>query len=143
MPNSARFRCKTCSGYYPISEQYQNSNPKTCKHCVRNALLGLPMPLTPQQNQRYGRVKSGATSRKLTWLLTKVQFISIGSQPCSYCGTPNDNYGIDRIDSTLGYTPENCRSCCRTCNIAKASLTTEQFLQHCKRVVSYRKDKLF
>lgn len=57
-------------------------------------------------------------------------------QPCTYCGnydrTTQDGQqmvGIDRIDNSLGYTKENCQSCCKVCNIMCGRLTVEQFLK--------------
>ena len=35
--------------------------------------------------------------------------------------------GVDRIDSSLGYTIDNCVACCDKCNYAKHDLSTEDF----------------
>ena len=35
--------------------------------------------------------------------------------------------GIDRVDSTMGYAIDNCVPCCKTCNIAKHTMTTIEF----------------
>jgi len=62
--------------------------------------------------------------------LTPDQLLELAKQPCHYCGTPPENYtnhsgrhivyqGIDRIDSSKGYTPENCLPCCAMCNSIK------------------------
>jgi len=80
-------------------------------------------------------------------------FINLSNSPCNYCGTTGSNTkkdvrrdsrggeavtaivsdttikfnGIDRIDSSKGYTEENCVSCCKECNTAKMSLTENEF----------------
>ena len=46
---------------------------------------------------------------------------------CHYCGSPiiwkphahRGGYNIDRKDSSVGYTKENCVVCCKICNTAK------------------------
>jgi len=42
--------------------------------------------------------------------------------------------GIDRIDSSLGYTLTNVVSCCKHCNTAKSSLSQEEFKALVRRI---------
>jgi hypothetical protein len=42
--------------------------------------------------------------------------------------------GIDRIDSTQGYTKANSRSCCTMCNKAKSNTPESVFLDWVARV---------
>jgi hypothetical protein len=42
--------------------------------------------------------------------------------------------GIDRVDNTLGYSKENCVSCCKICNYMKQVLTLEEFYSHIRRI---------
>lgn len=44
--------------------------------------------------------------------------------------------GIDRLQSDLTYTTENCVPCCTTCNVAKARMAETEFAQWIKRVAS-------
>jgi hypothetical protein len=46
--------------------------------------------------------------------------------------------GIDRIDSNKGYFVENCVPCCSDCNIAKMEKSIEDFILHCRKIVSYQ-----
>ena len=53
---------------------------------------------------------------------------------CIYCGIEHSmesntfKYnGIDRLDNTIGYEPDNCYTCCKLCNRAKSDLTQEEF----------------
>ncbi len=72
--------------------------------------------------------------------LTRAQAAELFAKPCHYCGYSGKRKvrfdgilrvtycnGIDRVDSSIGYTPHNTVPCCRTCNIAKSDLTVEQF----------------
>jgi DNA-binding XRE family transcriptional regulator len=62
-------------------------------------------------------------------------YVNLIQQECYYCGSINSqetqgfkHNGIDRLDSTKGYTEQNCVPCCTKCNMAKGSLTTREFL---------------
>lgn len=48
--------------------------------------------------------------------------------------------GLDRIDSSKGYTLENTVTCCKTCNFAKNDLTQQEFYNWIQKV--YREFKL-
>jgi 5-methylcytosine-specific restriction endonuclease McrA len=45
--------------------------------------------------------------------------------------------GVDRIDSEKGYASDNCVTCCKHCNTAKNTFTTEQFKEWIKRVYEH------
>ena len=47
--------------------------------------------------------------------------------PCHYGHTAHISYGIDRIDSRIGYTPGNVVPCCWTHNRMKSNLTQREF----------------
>lgn len=80
---------------------------------------------------------------------------SIVKCPCYYCGREysiilKDNRGwnngklltdtivqcngIDRVDSSIGYTKTNCVSCCSFCNRAKMNLSQPEFYKHITRL---------
>lgn len=61
--------------------------------------------------------------------------ISHGIRPESIDNATVYINGIDRIDNSKGYTPENSRACCFPCNRAKAQMTEEEFLDWAKRLV--------
>lgn len=42
--------------------------------------------------------------------------------------------GVDRVDSTRGYEPENCVSACRMCNVMKNGYPQHDFFQRIKRI---------
>jgi len=90
-----------------------------------------------------------ARARGLCWELTEDDFDRLTSQPCFYCGllpsmtrvsksggTFTYN-GIDRMDNSLGYTPENTVSCCTTCNIAKRSMPFDAWIAWIARLTEY------
>lgn len=84
--------------------------------------------------------KAGALRRNRTFALTEAEFVALCSQDCAYCGMPplretvqNHRHGsihsngVDRVDSTKGYTLGNCVTACWKCNLAKGTLSVEEF----------------
>lgn len=82
-------------------------------------------------------IKFKAKKRKKNWSLSHTESFKMITSPCDYCGFvpewPNNRVGIDRVDNTKGYTPNNCVSCCFTCNSAKKELTRDDFLAWIKK----------
>lgn len=86
--------------------------------------------------------KRNAKLRNYEWNLDNNYFKDMIFNNCYYCGSPPSNNfrwkykyeevsfpvnGVDRIDNTIGYTKENCVTCCRTCNSAKGELSLTEF----------------
>lgn len=88
-----------------------------------------------------GQYKGGAKSRGLTFNLTTEMCFSLTQQPCIHCGRPPHNVakpasryakdfvytGIDRVDNTRGYEPDNVEPCCFMCNRAKLAMPAKAF----------------
>lgn len=88
--------------------------------------------------------------------LNRDTFLGLTSSNCHYCGQSphqilnrskytgkgNGAYiynGIDRINSDIGYLPDNCVSCCRMCNYAKNDMSYPDFINWLDRLVEHRK----
>jgi len=102
------------------------------------------------KNILYRRYKSNAKKRNLEFNLSREFFDKITQQNCFYCGrepfyaiksTRNTGdyvyTGIDRIDSSNGYTEQNVIPSCGLCNQAKSSKTQQDFLLWVKRVYEH------
>ena len=105
-----------------------------------------------KENNLYKRVlynyKKSAAKRGIEWGLTDEEAISLIEQNCAYCGVNCANRiksgtvvkkeflynGIDRIDNTKGYIPENVNACCDMCNHAKKNHSLHDFLQWSMRL---------
>ena len=85
---------------------------------------------------RYRNYRQRSKRREMTFDLTLKEFGDLIEQPCHYCGGKSG--GLDRCDSTLGYTKFNTVPCCFVCNRAKSDLTELEFVQMCVRVASRR-----
>lgn len=97
----------------------------------------------------------------------KEDYLKICVQPCYYCGgfdLRNKYYsksarrgnapaisdddlvlydvkmnGVDRMDSSIGYTIENSVSCCKRCNFMKSNLGYQEFIDKIKQIYNHLK----
>ncbi len=88
---------------------------------------------------RLSATKSGAKKRELCFELTDEQAFALFAQDCHYCGgLPVPLNGIDRIDSSVGYTVSNTVPCCTDCNYGKGDLAQRSFLSWVERVYKHQ-----
>ena len=102
--------------------------------------------------------KKSAKDNNREFSLSNEIFKQLTTSKCFYCGVEpskvKDGYGnikyknsvyiwngMDRVDSTKGYTEENCVTCCTICNIAKKDMPYKEFLQLVKRIYNNLNDK--
>ncbi len=100
----------------------------------------------------YIHYRGGAVRRQLDFSLTFEQFEILVCQDCSYCGQEPSLRsqgkvlwicnGIDRVDNAVGYTLDNCVTCCSICNQAKGTLTYEEFIKWVDQLTKYRQTLL-
>ena len=92
---------------------------------------------------RYNVYQNNARHKDRNFDLSEDDFIKMTSQPCIYCGGYSDTYngewfnGIDRIDSSLGYSYNNCVTCCATCNRMKMDLDVDDWIGKMKQIIGY------
>jgi 5-methylcytosine-specific restriction endonuclease McrA len=120
------------------------------KSCGCLKRKGRPLPEGRSvRNRVLGYYKRGARLRGLSWDLSDDDFDRLISQPCHYCGQPPSLKkeirssatrlcnGIDRVDSNLGYSPENVVPCCTPCNKAKGDMTYDEFMAWVARLLTF------
>jgi len=134
---------------------------KTCGCGVDEC--GLTKEQRRMLNSRLHSYKSGARKRGLDWDLSYKEFYEVSSGDCVYCGgearevnyfknapslqeeSPNRDWslytirfnGIDRVNSSMGYSAGNCVSCCIKCNRAKNDMSFEDFRLHIERIYKW------
>lgn len=92
---------------------------------------------------RYKVYQSNARVKDRDFNLTEDEFIEISKQPCVYCGEYSDTYngepfsGVDRVDSNLGYSIDNCVPCCATCNRMKLDLDVNDWIGKMKQIINH------
>ncbi len=117
----------------------------------------------------YATCRRAAIARNITFELSLKEHKEISSLNCHYCGEPPKSYnrylkvdgtlrshcqniksetiknawikvnGIDRKNNLLGYIFTNSVACCYDCNVAKAEMTANQYIDLCRKVVEYNK----
>lgn len=86
---------------------------------------------------KYHKYKNRAERKKLPFELTINEFEILINGNCEYCG--DNSGGIDRKDSSLGYTIDNSTPCCSMCNTMKFTYSTQDFLNHIDKI--YKRQK--
>jgi hypothetical protein len=127
-----------------------SGNTKSCGCLHRNKTdKKLPDNLGVKRQIILG-YKRHAKERNISFEMSEDDFIFLLDKPCYYCNTLPSNLkitkncksgfyysGIDRMDSKLGYTKENCVSCCAQCNKSKMASDKNTFLQWIERVYNH------
>lgn len=122
--------------------------------CSRNTSnLGLPDGVAAL-NALISTYKSNAKRKGYEFNLTDEDMIALFNGNCFFCGEPptkifkkkniKSSYtynGIDRIDSSKGYTIDNTNSCCTVCNYLKSNKTNEEFLNKVIEIAENHKRK--
>lgn len=94
-----------------------------------------------------GNYRRNAKVRGLSFELTRKEFENIIRGDCVYCGAEpalrkhraEEAYvnGVDRIDSSKGYSVDNCIPCCSLCNRMKGDMPYDEWIEHIRRVAEY------
>lgn len=84
---------------------------------------------------KWSNYKSQAKRAGREFVLTYEEFMRFWGQKCDYCGEIVKTIGLDRLDSSKGYSLTNVVSCCIICNIMKKDLMPDDFVNHCKKIV--------
>ena len=93
-----------------------------------------------KQRYKFKAYLSALQKRKLTWNLSTEQVKVLFDSDCHYCGVPAadspSGNGIDRIDNTKGYEPDNCVPCCIECNRVKLNRSYERMIEHARLLIA-------
>lgn len=146
--------CKKCNMITTMrKDAITNTNAKVCINCKSN---GVKPSTDVALNVFMSIYKTGAKNRGFDWDLTNKQFEKITKQNCYFCGSKPieqkslERYyhesikdrikfnGIDRLDSNLGYTEDNCVPCCTMCNRMKLDYTENDFLNHISKILEHQ-----
>ena len=108
---------------------------------------------------QYNHLKRRNVNKGFTETIGFDVFSRLSKSPCNYCGleyskeiedrlSESKNQkrlsdyvlkcnGIDRIDSSKGYTVENSVTCCKYCNTAKNTMSVDEFLKWIGKVYEF------
>lgn len=159
--NSRRYyniKCLNCNNISDMrSDRFLGTQKlNTCSICRQtNAISQSKQRASPDTVYKtlYAHYRQGSLSRNFIFSITLEQFKNIITKNCHYCGSepvvtnsskrinktdiPVKNNGVDRINNSLGYILENCVPCCKICNIMKNNHSSENFLNHIKKIYIY------
>lgn len=105
------------------------SAPTRCAECQRVARRAQYDQQGSSLKELFSNARAGAARRGHRWELTFEQWLDIVTQPCVYGGGQPDldiRIGVDRRDSSLGYTVENSQPCCARHNLMKNDFFTHE-----------------
>lgn len=97
---------------------------------------------------RFNKVYQAAMVRGYAFNLTNEQFNKLSLSECYYCGRTGNTKstsgsflfcGIDRVNNELGYSIDNCVTCCKICNIAKNTMKKDEFISWVHQVSDYQR----
>lgn len=122
-----------------LLRNYLSGKSQSCG-CTRRKFItsvkSMKRTFTKEENKKYSSYIKRAKDKQFQFEFTKDEFVSIINSPCVYCGITKLN-GLDRIDSNMGYTKANVQPCCGECNMAKYTMTHEQYINFIKRVYNH------
>ena len=87
----------------------------------------------------YSKIKHNAKKRNKIFDLSFNEYKKLKNSSCLYCGeldTDSKCRTIDRINSSFGYTIDNCVPCCKYCNRMKSDMTLIDWHNKMKKVIS-------
>lgn len=126
---------------------FHNDLKSECLTCIKETRLR-EKPIEILLNLVLSDYKKRYRGEHIKFELSDERAMNLFQQHCFYCGIEPSNLkkthagsvkysGIDRIDSSKGYTPENVVSCCRRCNVAKNDQTLQEFTEWYNRLYNY------
>lgn len=138
----------------------KRKNRYSCRSCTASSSSYKRVRLIQHygfKNRLYKEYRDGAIKRNLNFTITQKTFFKLIEGICNYCGSspitmggysymdksiaPLKRNGVDRVDTTKGYTNNNCVSCCSICNYAKHMLTVTEFRAWVIKVYKYQNER--
>jgi hypothetical protein len=138
--------CVDCGKEFEMFLTVHGKESRRCSHCNQT--------IRRQDEKRYDRERDfkkeylthyktyyksyyvNAHKRGYDFTLTEEFFLKTISSPCHYCNHFKDGeaVGIDRINNSIGYLPENCVPCCEVCNRMKSFYHPAFFVEKAKHI---------
>lgn len=152
----ARWHCVCDCGVETVvrGQGLRAGGSRSCGKCVKRGPASLELDESSFRVV-YNGYKHRAKRKNLEFSVDRSEFRALTTMSCHYCGAKASNEavrkragtsvaayaynGVDRVDSSLGYTKGNMVPCCKTCNIAKSDMPQGEFLAWIERLTNHRK----
>ncbi len=132
---------------YRKNSQFLKTGETLCSVCANTRMSGENSGAYKHGSVRYPEYRCNARKRNINFNITVEEFKAIVAQDCHYCGGSSKDYnlksrgnGIDRKDSNIGYTIENCVPCCSFCNFIKNKVPYRDFVKYIRKAYERMKD---
>lgn len=137
--------CDCGKEFITTTKQVQRGIRRSCGCLSLRGRFQRKSPKEVVSKVKFDHYKNSAKSRGLPWDLTLDYFTELLFERCFYCRVDPcllvkasihslKINGVDRMDSSLGYSMENCVSCCYVCNRAKGNMSVSDFFSWFKRL---------
>lgn len=148
MADGRRNECKTCLNKKKLAHKKESFSalPESSKAAKRQEWRELyserisyfqkrykNKPKNKTVSSKFADYKRGAKYRGFEFDLQFDEFSILLSAQCAYCGGLGG--GIDRVDSTRGYSLDNCAPCCKRCNQIKLHYPLSETMTHLKKMI--------
>ena len=93
--------------------------------------------------KHYNEYQKGAIKRNLEFSIEIDDFEELVNSHCYYCNEYNSErvIGLDRLDSSKGYSIKNIVPCCSECNTMKNNASLDNFINKIKKIYLHLIDK--
>jgi len=120
--------------YYEANKESLKEYSKAYNEANKESLKEYSKAHNRTPKGKYTKIKRGAKVREINFALPfQIYESKLWGEPCHYCGVDIEVTGLDRKDSSKGYTPDNVVPCCWDCNRIKKDKPYEQFLEEIKK----------
>ena len=97
-----------------------------CNKQYRSTKKGRAAHLVSSYKSADKKYNRGECTLTVEWIVENV----FSGQCCHYCGESDwTKLGVDRKDSSIPHTPENCVPCCKSCNDKKHTTEYQEFMR--------------
>jgi hypothetical protein len=138
--------CVDCGKEFEMFLTVHGKESRRCSHC--NETIGRQDEKRRDREREfkkeyltnfktyYKSYYTKAYKRGYDFTLTEEFFLKTISSPCYYCNHFKDGeaVGIDRVNNSIGYVPENCVPCCEICNRMKSFYHPAFFVEKAKHI---------
>jgi hypothetical protein len=114
--------------------------------CLKKEMMSIP-PGESFINEMMYQARYAARRAGRIFEIARSLFSQLIGMPCFYCGSPpplksvgrkgrtiGHANGLDRVDNKKGYVEDNVVTCCKACNVAKATMSQEEFISLAHRI---------
>jgi 5-methylcytosine-specific restriction endonuclease McrA len=119
--------------YYEANKEVISKRQKAYHEAKKTVIAERKKTYYRTPKGKFSRIKCKANERGINFSLPfELYEGKLWGKPCHYCGCDIEVTGLDRKDSSKGYTLDNVVSCCWNCNTKKGPKPYEDFLAEIK-----------